>query len=152
MTDTTFTAAQRATLSGVLDAIIPRSADGRLPGAGELGLAEAIEEKFGAMRPFVARSLDALGALAREQRADAFAALAAADRQDVLNAHAASDPGFLPGLVFQTYAAYYQNARVVQALGVEARPPHPLGYPLEQADLGALLAPVRARAKLYRNV
>ena len=151
MSDTPFTAAQRAALAGVLDAIVPRSVDGTLPGAGELGLAEAVEEKLGAMRPLIAGSLDALDALARERRAAAFAALAAADRQDVLNAHAADDPGFLPGIVFHTYSAYYQNPRVVEALGIEARPPYPLGYPLEQADLGALLGPVRARTKLYRE-
>ena len=33
-------------LSAVLDELIPPSADGRLPGAGALGLASAIEEKM----------------------------------------------------------------------------------------------------------
>jgi hypothetical protein len=40
---------------------------------------------------------------------------------------------------------------VVAALGLAARPPHPEGYPLEQPDLDALLAPVRERAKHYRD-
>lgn len=144
--------AQRSALAAVLDAIVPPSADGRLPGAGELGLAGAIEEKLGAMCAFTARGLDALDALARERGAVGFTALAAADRTEVLNAHAASDPGFLPGLVFQVYSAYYQHPRVLAGLGLEPRPPHPEGYTLEQPDLEALLAPVRARAKLYRDV
>ena len=151
--------AQRAALAAVLDAIIPRSADGRLPGAGELGLARGIEQQLGAMVGFTARSLDALDALARERQASAeasaeasgFAALGAAARAQVLDAHAAADPGFLPGLVFQAYSAYYQHPRALEGLGLEPRPPHPKGYALDQPDLDALLAPVRARAKLYRE-
>jgi hypothetical protein len=50
------------------------------------------------------------------------------------------------------YSAYYQHPRVLSGLGLEPRPPHPKGYALEQPDLDALLAPVRARAKLYRDV
>lgn len=144
-------AAQRSALSAVLDAVIPRSTDGRLPGAGELGLARAIEQQLGAMCAFTARGLDALDALARDRGAAGFAALAPAERAAVLGAHAAADPGFLPGLVFQIYSAYYQHPRVLEALGLEPRPPHPKGYALEQPDLEALLAPVRARAKLYRD-
>jgi hypothetical protein len=147
----TFTPAQRAALAGVLDAIVPRSADARLPGAGELGLADAVEEKLGAMRQFIARALEVLDALARERSGAAFASLAQDERQEVLNTHAATDPAFLGGLVFQTYCAYYQHPRVVAALGLAARPPHPEGYSLEQPDLEALLAPVRERHKLYRK-
>ncbi len=144
--------AQRGALPAVLDAIIPRSADGRLPGAGELGLAREIEQKLGAMVAFTARGLDALDALARERGAAEFAALASAERMELLNAHATADPGFLPGLMFQVYSAYYQHPRVLAGLGVEPRPPHPKGYALEQPDLEALLAPVRARTRLYRDV
>jgi hypothetical protein len=151
MANDAFTPAQHAAFVAVLDSIIPRSSDARFPGAGELGLAAAIAEKLGAMRPFIARSLDALDALARERSGVAFAAHSQSERQQILNAHAASDPGFLGGLIFQTYCVYYQEARVVAALGLDARPPHPEGYPLEQPDLDALLAPVRARRRLYRE-
>ena len=146
-----FSDAQRTALSAVLDALVPPSADGRLPGAGALGLASEIEEKLGAMCAFTARGLEALDAVARERGAASFAALAPAARADALNAHATADPGFLPGLVFQLYSAYYQHPRVQQGLGLEPRPPHPKGYPLEQPDLDALLAPVRAQVKRYRE-
>jgi hypothetical protein len=146
-----FSSAQRTVLSAVLDALVPRSADGRMPGAGELGLAAAIEEQLGAMCAFTALGLDALDARARERGTSGFAALAETDRAEVLSAHSAADPGFLPGLVFQVYSAYYQNPRVQQGLGLDPRPPHPKGYALEQPDLETLLAPVRARAKLYRT-
>ena len=151
MSDAGFSTAQRGTLAAVLDALVPPSADGRLPGAGELGLASGIEEQLGAMCAFTARGLDALDALARERGASGFASLAPDVRAEVMNAHAAADPGFLPGLVFQVYSTYYQHPRVLSGLGLEPRPPHPKGYALEQPDLDALLAPVRARAKQYRQ-
>jgi hypothetical protein len=147
-----FSDTQRAALTAVLDALVPPSADGRLPGAGEIGLASGIEAQLGAMCAFTARGLDALDALARERGAAGFGALAAPARAEVLSAHAAADPGFLPGLVFQVYSAYYQHPRVVTGLGLEPRPPHPKGFTLEQPDLDALLAPVRARQKVFREV
>lgn len=147
-----FTEAQRATLVALLDALVPRSADGRLPGAGELGLAAGIEQQLGAMCAFTARGLDALEALARERSTRAFPALSQSERAELMNAHAAAGPGFLPGLVFQVYSAYYQHPRVLSGLGLEPRPPHPKGYALEQPDLDELLAPVRARAQRYRDV
>lgn len=147
-----FNTEQRRALAAVLDALVPPSADGRLPGAGEIGLAREIEEKLGAMCAFTARGLDALDALGLERSGAPFASHSASERAELLNRHAASDPGFLPGLVFQVYCAYYQHPRVIAALGLEPRPPHPKGYALEQPDLDALLAPVRARAKLYRDL
>jgi len=151
MSETQLRADQRISLAAVLDAIIPPSSDGRMPGAGEIGLAPAIEERLGPMVAFTARGLDALDAIAREQGAVGFAALSDAKRAEVLTTHSTADPGFLPGLIFSIYSAYYQHPRVLAGLGLEPRPPHPKGYSLEQAELHALLAPVRARTKLYRE-
>jgi len=39
---------------------------------------------------------------------------------------------------------------VVEAIGLESRPPYPKGYPLELGDLG-LLDPVRNRPRFYRE-
>jgi hypothetical protein len=50
-----------------------------------------------------------------------------------------------------TYAGYYQHPRVMSALGLAPRPPHPLGYEMGADDL-SLLDPVRRRAKMYREV
>jgi hypothetical protein len=146
-----FSPEQAELLSRVLDEIIPKSSDRGLPGAGEVGLASHIEQiardtpEFGAA---LARGLDALVELARAR--GGFAALAPSDRAEILSELAAQEPGFLPGLIFQTYVAYYQAPRVVEALGLEARPPHPKGYEVELGDL-TLLDEVRRRGKLYRD-
>ena len=88
--------------------------------------------------------------LASRRAPDGFAALASPEREDALRELASEQPGFLPGLLFQTYAAYYQHPRVLEGLGLEPRPPHPKGYAMEDGDL-ALLDAVRRRPPLYRK-
>lgn len=138
------------TFDAILDTLIPPSDDGALPGAGALGLAPDIREKSAPVAELVERGLGAADARARERGATSFAALPLTDRADVLRELEVSEPGFVPGLVFHTYAIYYQHPRVLEALGVEPRPPHPKGYDLEPGDLSALER-VRARGRLYRE-
>ena len=146
-------AAQERALASVLDEIIPRSEDGALPGAGELGLtahlADVVAESPFMREPLV-QGLADLDTLAQSRASTVFADLAAPDRLEVLNELVLKEPGFLPGLIFHTYTAYYRNPRVIEALGLEARPPYPKGYPLERGDL-TLLDPVRKRPKSYRS-
>jgi hypothetical protein len=60
------------------------------------------------------------------------------------------EPSFLARLAQQTVTAYYQDDRVLQAIGMEARPPFPKGYEVPSGDL-SLLDPVRARGRVYRE-
>jgi hypothetical protein len=46
---------------------------------------------------------------------------------------------------------YYRDDRVMRSLGMEARPPFPKGFEVEQGDW-SLLDPVRAMPPLYREV
>ena len=140
---------QRA-LATVLDEIIPPSGDGRLPGAGELGVARYIEEKAGALRPLIVRCLATLDEHASQRGADDFASLSRENRLALLEEMATSEPIFFQSVVFLAYAGYYQSGRVVAALGVPARPPYPEGYEVEPGDL-SLLDAVRSRPKLYRE-
>jgi hypothetical protein len=145
--------AERNALTRVLDALIPPREDGRLPGAGELGVTRHLEEVMARepeLRAAVRSGLAALDAWARRAGAADFLDLAPAARVEALEAVAAEQPGFLPGLIFHTYVGYYRHDRVVQALGLEARPPFPRGYPLEPGDLGRLEA-VRRRPRLWRD-
>lgn len=57
----------------------------------------------------------------------------------------------LAGVLEATIArCYYRDDRVVASIGMEARPPYPLGYQVVQGDW-SLLDPVRARGKMYRD-
>jgi hypothetical protein len=139
----------QSTFNAVLDALIP-ARDASLPGAGSLGVGAYVEAKLGEGIALVRPGLEAVDAAARERGATDFAHLADDQRGPLLAEVAANHPGFVESLLFHTYTGYYQHPRVVVAIGMEARPPHPDGYELEPGDLG-LLDPVRARAKCYRD-
>jgi hypothetical protein len=139
---------QQETLRAVLDTIVPASQGGRLPAAGALGLAAVLADKAPLLMPALAPGLTWLDEQAGEP---GFAGLGTAARRDALAALTERDPGFLPGLVFHTYLHYYQRGEVLVGLGLEARPPYPGGYPLEENDL-SLLDPVRERGRMYRDV
>ena len=135
-------------LTSVLDELIPPSDDGRLPGAGQLGLARSIDaslQKTPELRAMIAQGLADLDTLARERKGTPFALLAKDDKVRLLN-----EQGFVLPLAFQTYIAYYGHTRVADGLGMEARPPHPKGYAMPPNDL-SLLDPVRRRSKGYRE-
>ena len=75
--------------------------------------------------------------MASREEAD-FMALENAERRSLLEEVAGQLPIFLPGLLFQTYSNYYQHPRVLEALGLAARPPYPIGHDLELGDMGLL--------------
>lgn len=143
-----FSADEKRVLASVLDEIIPPSTDGKLPGAGRLGLISYINaalQNTPELRSMIVQGLSDLDSLARSRNAPGFAVLSREDKLQLLNEQA-----FVLPLTFHTYAGYYQHARVVEALGLEARPPHPKGYHMEPNDL-SLLDGVRRRPKLYRE-
>ncbi len=152
-TSTGFSDHQRRVLARVLDEIIPPRDGGRFPGAGELGVASYVDQALRnapVLRAMIAEGLTALDELAKQQHDCAFAALATQTQSQVLSALASSAQAFPPVLLLHAYAGYYQDGRVLQALGLEPRPPHPHGYTMEPNDL-SLLEPVRQRPKRYRD-
>jgi hypothetical protein len=73
-----------------------------------------------------------------------------AQRTQALHGFDAKTPGFVAALIAPTYLGYYQEPRVVLALGLDPRPPHPKGHVLEPGDL-SLLGAVLGRGKIYRQ-
>lgn len=144
---------QLETLGHVLNQVIPPALDGRLPGAGDLGLASEIARAIAA-NPFLLSILTrALGALddgATRAGAPCFAALDPQEKDRILKEVVDAEPDFVPALLFPTYVAYYQHPRVLSGLGEEPRAPFPEGYRLPPFD-ESLLTPVRARGPLLRG-
>jgi hypothetical protein len=145
------TSAQRATLDAVLDLIVPPSADGRMPGAAEVGVPAWLVAEAPDALPRLCEELDELDRRARERFASGFAVLAADQRQSLVDAIRSKDPSFMSRLALETVTCYYLHDRVVEGLGMELRPPAPKGYQVVKGDL-SLLAPVRARGKIWRDV
>jgi hypothetical protein len=140
-------------LTALLDEIVPPSSDGRLPGATELDLTTHIRrtvERTPMLGPVLDYGVTTLADLARTKHPGGFAALSRQERAALFQEFAATDQFFVPAFLFLVYSGYYQHSRVVTALGLEPRPPHPGGYPMAADDL-TLLEPVRRRGKMYRE-
>ncbi|HUX24262.1 MAG TPA: gluconate 2-dehydrogenase subunit 3 family protein [Burkholderiales bacterium] len=145
------TAAQLAILDAVLNLIVPPSADGRMPGAAEVGVPAYLFAEAPDAVPVLRLELEELEQGSRGRYALGFAELKEGERRTLIESMRAQAPSFLSRLAMETLACYYQHDRVLEGLGMEARPPYPKGYQVVQGDL-SLLAPVRARGKIYRDV
>ncbi len=147
--DQVFDEKQHATLRDVLDAIIPADQVRGMPGAGELGLAghiAALAAGNDELKLVIQHGLGELDALLGDRR---LSNVPVERRNETLERLDAASPAFVPSLLFHTYTAYYQHSAVVEALGLEARPPHPDGYAMDPTDFSILDA-VRKRGRLYR--
>lgn len=145
---------ERILLASVLDEIIPGSADGTFRGAGELGIADYIEETLTeqpGLGAVVARGLSTIDASARTRTPEGFTALSVEEKVSLLREVEAEDPAFFGTLFLYAYTGYYTDPRVVERLGLRPHP-QPDGYELEPEDFDTLLQPVRKRSrKLYRE-
>jgi hypothetical protein len=78
------TSGQRATLDIVLDMIVPPSADGRMPGAAEVGVPAYLLAEAPDALPALCRELEELGRRSRERYAREFAELEPRERQSLV--------------------------------------------------------------------
>ena len=142
----------KATLMVVLDLIIPPSSDGRLPGASTYDVwAHVCGNATAELIQLVADELQELQTLAKNRFGLPFADLELAVAEALVSESRTERPNFLAALARHTAACYYQQDAVLEAIGMEARPPYPGGYDVHPGDL-SLLEPVRARGKIYRDV
>ena len=130
-------------LDAILDTLIPPSEDGRMPGAGSLGLSEAVLAQTAAEREVVEAGFEAA-------RQGGFVGLDLPARTAFLRELEGTQPAFVSTLYVPACTAYYQHPKVWVGLGLEPRPPHPKGYDLEAGNLEGLER-VRSRGKLYRD-
>jgi len=142
-------------LGALLDEIVPASADGRVPGAGALGVADYLAGTAAddpALAALFREGLARAAALA-EARGTAFGALDAAGRVAVVATLEREAPEAFAALLRHAYMGYYGRADVRPLFGLSSRPTQPEGYAVPDDDpdeLAALLAPVRARGRCYR--
>lgn len=128
-------------LRALAGAMIPASEAHGVPGADDAQIFAEIAGRAGASADALRRLISALGEVP--------GALAGMDRGALearLVETGGPDAGALYALVLMQY---YRDDRVMTALGLEPRPPFPLGHPLEDGD-PTLLDPVKARAPFWR--
>jgi Gluconate 2-dehydrogenase subunit 3 len=145
-----FTEAEKRALAILADLVIPASAEYGVPGAGDPAIVETILADAARHRARLGAALSALDALARERHDAGFADLPAARRDDIVEAFRAAHAADADLIAALTAQCYYRDDRVVRSLGMELRPPHPLGYTVDQGDW-SLLDPVRRRQPFFRK-
>ena len=160
--DNPFTAAEQQTLAAFAGTVIPASDEYDVPGADD---AEIVADILATARPHydaVHAGLVFQDTVAMAAYGVPFAELSAADRADFVQRSNTEggfdhiewevDPSALSGqrtLISIILQCYYRDDRVMQSLEMEARPPFPQGFEVEQGDW-SLLEPVKQRGKIYR--
>jgi hypothetical protein len=127
--------------------MIPASAEYGVPSAGDDAIFADILQSFGRDTEHVLAVLRMLD----EMAGGVFADLEPARREAAaaqLRASGGESLMYLSRIILQ---CYYRDDRVMRSLGLEPRPPFPMGFEVEQGDW-SLLDPVRARPKFYREV
>ena len=142
---------QQRTFGAILDMIIPASGDGRFPSAAETEVLGYVAKTDPKLLETGRIELDRLYTMSENLHGLVFGDAHETVRQELLDEIRGKEPQFLRGLALQTVTLYYQDDRVMEAIGMEARPPFPKGYEVVAGDL-SLLDPVRARGQVYRDV
>lgn len=135
VTDNLFSAEEQATLRTLAGLIVSASLEFSVPGADDALIFADILRSAQSMEVEVRDALALVAACTSE--------LSQATPE--LEGRAEMAP--FVSLVMQ---CYYRDDRVMQALGMDARPPFPLGYEVPQGDW-SMLAPVQARGKIWRD-
>ncbi len=150
--ETQLTDADRLVLSAVMDLIVP--AVGELPGAGEMGLAQAAEELACKERKYGVSLRHVMEALSLEPSARAeggFAALDADRRIAALRVLEANMPVYFDDFVDLVYIVYYSDDRVHKRIGWRSGPLQPLGWEMPSWD-PSVLETVSKRKPFWRKV
>ena len=141
---------QRVLTEAVLDRLVPGT--GTIPGAGQANTADYLDGVVGAS-PELSRlfsiGLHSIEACA-ESRGSSFVEMNDDQQDEVLRDIEDTESEFFETLLMHTYNGYYSNPDVVEALGLEARPPQPQGHTVELGDFSALEAVV-SRGQAYRE-
>lgn len=135
------------TLVALADLVIPPDPAGRLPAASAAGLSEYFNA--GDVLDSLREGAGHLMAASLEAHGRAFAELDKADQIALADAAKRRQFRFISAVVHHVVQGYYRNDRVLAALGLEVRPPFPLGNSVEEGDFG-LLEPVYDRGIRYR--
>ncbi len=134
-----FSGAQIELITEVLNRIIP--ANHELPGAGEIAV-NYLDEVIGSsprLKRIFGHGLSQIEVGAYRAYTQDFPSLSGEQMDGVLRQVEADEEEFFDLLVRQTYNGYYTDPRIVERLGLEARPPQPLGHQVEQGNLPLIL-------------
>ena len=138
----------RKTLIALLDTMIPENEQFDAPSAGEEDIVQdVISSMTGDSREVVIALLEQINS----DSAGAFHELSPSERREIFENLERQHNRNLRVLSSLLLQCYYRADKVLQSLGMDARPPYPVGHEVEEGDW-SLLDPVKARGKIYRDV
>ena len=146
-----FSDAQIDLMVEVLNRIIP--ANEERPGAGEIAV-NYLDEVIGGsprLKRIFNHGLSQIEVGAYRIYTQDLPSLSGEQIDVVLRQVEVDEGEFFDLLVRQTYNGYYTDPRIVQLLGIEARPPQPLGHRVDQGNI-TLIENVKNRGIAYRTV
>ncbi len=146
-----FPASQHPLIRAVLNRLIPEGSG--FPGAGDLELLDHLDRAAGSSagtRRMFVEGMRQIGLESERRYAKGFEDLDSAEQDAVLRHVEREHRTFFEALVLQVYQGYYSHPTVIQLLGMEVRPPQPLGHTLPPFD-AALTRSMSKRAALYRQ-
>lgn len=136
----------RQTLRCIVHHMIPASAEYDVPGADDPVIFADILRSIDRDRAALQEALQTVDTMAGGALAD----LPETGQRTCILEFRTSRPELAAVLEAATARCYYRDGRVMASIGMEVRPPFPVGYTVKQGDW-SLLEPVRARGKIYRD-
>ena len=147
-TDSAFSKAQQELIAVIVEMVIP--ADDEMPGAADPDILYAIISRMEENATVAAMALGVIDEISARHSNQSFLESGQQDRQAVIEIFRAEQVELAQFIQLYVVASYYQDDRVMAALGLEARPPHPGGYEVEKTDW-SILDPVRSKEKIFRQ-
>ena len=139
---------QKRTLNILLNMIIPPSEDGKMPGAADVGFFAYMNNENIVL--WIQEGLISVSDESHNKYDKEFSALNSLEQTQLIDILRRKLFKFFNHLTLHVIQCYYQYDQVIEGIGLEARPPFPQGYHLEEGDL-TLLEPVYMRGKIYRE-
>lgn len=134
------------TLRTIAGHMIPASTHYGVPGADDPVIYADILNSVGRDRPALLEAL----AVVEARAGGSLSALPHRQQAAVLQEFRTTEPELAGVIEAVTARCYYRDDRVMASIGIEVRPPFPLGYEVEEGDW-SLLDPVRARGSIWRQ-
>jgi hypothetical protein len=150
-TESPFSEEERRALTVLAAMIVPASEEFGVPGADDPAIVDNILEDASRRPEQLSAALTILEELSRQAHSAAYPDLPDEQRDSVTAAYRETHKGHANLVANLTVQGYYRDDRVVASIGLDARPPHPLGYEVEQGDW-SLLNPVREKEAFYRPI
>ena len=144
-----FTDDERLAVTALAAMVIPASEEYGVPGADDPAIVDNILVDASRYPEQLKDALAALDALAQKEAGLPYTSVSDVKRKAITSAFRKSHVGHAKMFANLTVQGYYRDDRVMRSIGLEARPPHPQGYEVEQGDW-SLVNPGKKKAPFYR--